>query len=54
MDWAPSVLEQVEALEQLRVLWYGEKIHVAQALEAPPVGVDTQADLEKVRALLAK
>ncbi|MCC0090371.1 3-deoxy-manno-octulosonate cytidylyltransferase [Aeromonas veronii] len=54
VDWAPSVLEQVEALEQLRVLWYGEKIHVAQALEAPPVGVDTQADLEKVRAFLAK
>ena len=54
VDWAPSALEQVEALEQLRVLWYGEKIHVAQALEAPPVGVDTQADLEKVRAFLAK
>ncbi|MEV3833592.1 3-deoxy-manno-octulosonate cytidylyltransferase [Aeromonas allosaccharophila] len=54
VDWAPSVLEQVEALEQLRVLWYGEKIHVAQALEAPPVGVDTQSDLEKVRAFLAK
>ncbi|WP_290434100.1 3-deoxy-manno-octulosonate cytidylyltransferase, partial [Aeromonas caviae] len=51
VDWAPSVLEQVEALEQLRVLWYGEKIHVAQALQAPPVGVDTQADLDKVRAL---
>ncbi|MEN3755585.1 3-deoxy-manno-octulosonate cytidylyltransferase [Aeromonas veronii] len=54
VDWAPSVLEQIEALEQLRVLWYGEKIHVAQALEAPPVGVDTQADLEKVRTFLAK
>lgn len=53
VDWAPSALEQVEALEQLRVLWYGEKIHVAQALKAPPVGVDTQADLDKVRALLA-
>ncbi|MFQ2646353.1 3-deoxy-manno-octulosonate cytidylyltransferase [Aeromonas caviae] len=53
VDWAPSMLEQVEALEQLRVLWYGEKIHVAQALQAPPVGVDTQADLDKVRALLA-
>ena len=53
VDWAPSALEQVEALEQLRVLWYGEKIHVAQALEAPPVGVDTQVDLDKVRALLA-
>lgn len=53
VGWAPSALEQVEALEQLRVLWYGEKIHVAQALEAPPVGVDTQVDLDKVRALLA-
>ncbi|MGY6039025.1 3-deoxy-manno-octulosonate cytidylyltransferase [Aeromonas sp. AE23HZ002T15] len=53
VDWAPSALEQIEALEQLRVLWYGEKIHVAQALEAPPVGVDTQRDLDKVRALLA-
>lgn len=53
VDWTPSALEQVEALEQLRVLWYGEKIHVAQALEAPPVGVDTQQDLDKVRALLA-
>lgn len=53
VDWAPSVLEQVEALEQLRVLWYGERIHVTQALQAPPVGVDTQADLDKVRALLA-
>ncbi|SIR37223.1 3-deoxy-manno-octulosonate cytidylyltransferase (CMP-KDO synthetase) [Aeromonas sp. RU39B] len=53
VDWAPSQLEQIEALEQLRVLWYGEKIHVAQALEAPPVGVDTQQDLDKVRQLLA-
>jgi 3-deoxy-D-manno-octulosonate cytidylyltransferase len=25
VDWAPSVLEQVEALEQLRVLWYGRR-----------------------------
>ncbi|MFM4963012.1 3-deoxy-manno-octulosonate cytidylyltransferase [Aeromonas bivalvium] len=54
VTWAPSQLEQVECLEQLRVLWYGEKIHVAQALAAPPVGVDTQADLDKVRALLAR
>ncbi|MGY3868742.1 3-deoxy-manno-octulosonate cytidylyltransferase [Aeromonas crassostreae] len=54
VTWAPSQLEQVECLEQLRVLWYGEKIHVAQALAAPPVGVDTQADLDKVRALLVR
>ncbi|MGL4957518.1 MAG: 3-deoxy-manno-octulosonate cytidylyltransferase, partial [Plesiomonas sp.] len=42
-----------ESLEQLRVLWYGEKIHVAVAEQAPPAGVDTQEDLDKVRQILA-
>ncbi|WP_294963500.1 3-deoxy-manno-octulosonate cytidylyltransferase [uncultured Gilliamella sp.] len=51
VNWAPSTLEQIEMLEQLRVLWYGEKIHVEVAKQAPAIGVDTQADLEKVRAL---
>ena len=51
IQWAPSVLEQIEMLEQLRVLWYGEKIHVAVAKQAPAIGVDTQEDLDKVRAL---
>lgn len=52
VQWAPSPLEQLELLEQLRVLWNGEKIHVAQAFTAPAVGVDTQEDLEAVRFLL--
>ncbi|MCA2486520.1 3-deoxy-manno-octulosonate cytidylyltransferase, partial [Vibrio alginolyticus] len=52
--WAPSALEQIECLEQLRVLWYGEKIHVAVAKEAPAAGVDTPEDLEAVRAIVAK
>lgn len=43
--WPVSQLEQVECLEQLRVLWQGEAIHVADALAVPPVGVDTPADL---------
>ncbi|QYN46503.1 3-deoxy-manno-octulosonate cytidylyltransferase [Gilliamella sp. ESL0405] len=51
INWAPSSLEQIEMLEQLRVLWYGEKIHVAVAKQAPAIGVDTQEDLDKVRAL---
>ncbi|NUF27330.1 3-deoxy-manno-octulosonate cytidylyltransferase (CMP-KDO synthetase) [Gilliamella bombicola] len=51
INWAPSTLEQIEMLEQLRVLWYGEKIHVAVAKQSPAIGVDTQEDLEKVRAL---
>ena len=48
--WPMSVLEQIESLEQLRVLWQGEKIHVATALQQPPHGVDTEADLAAARA----
>ncbi|WP_312978695.1 3-deoxy-manno-octulosonate cytidylyltransferase [Atlantibacter sp.] len=50
VTWAPSELEHIEKLEQLRVLWNGEKIHVAVAHEVPGTGVDTPADLERVRA----
>lgn len=52
VNWAPSKLEQIELLEQLRVLWYGEKIHVAVAKAVPAVGVDTQEDLDRVRAIM--
>ncbi|MDO6707348.1 3-deoxy-manno-octulosonate cytidylyltransferase [Photobacterium sp. 1_MG-2023] len=50
--WEPSTLEKIESLEQLRVLWHGEKIHVDVAIEPPPAGVDTPEDLEKVRLLI--
>ncbi|MEQ1975143.1 MULTISPECIES: 3-deoxy-manno-octulosonate cytidylyltransferase [unclassified Xenorhabdus] len=53
IQWAPSPLESIEMLEQLRVLWYGEKIHVAKALQAPGAGVDTPEDLETVRKVFA-
>ncbi len=53
IEWPASPLEQIESLEQLRVLWHGEKIHVAIAKEIPPAGVDTPDDLEKVRQILA-
>ncbi|MCG3724211.1 3-deoxy-manno-octulosonate cytidylyltransferase [Vibrio cincinnatiensis] len=52
IHWQPSMLEKIESLEQLRVLWYGEKIHVAVALEAPPAGVDTPEDLAVVRRIM--
>jgi 3-deoxy-manno-octulosonate cytidylyltransferase (CMP-KDO synthetase) len=48
----PCPLEQRERLEQLRALWAGERIHVADARAAPPPGVDTAADLERVRRQL--
>lgn len=50
VNWEASPLENIEILEQLRVLWYGEKIHVAVATEIPGTGVDTQEDLMRVRA----
>lgn len=43
-----SPLESIEKLEQLRVLWHGFKIHVEQAVEVPPAGIDTIEDLQRV------
>ncbi len=54
VQWEPSPLEQIEMLEQLRVLWYGEKIHVGIALKTPGVGVDTPEDLVAVRKVFTK
>ncbi|MDF2642124.1 MAG: 3-deoxy-manno-octulosonate cytidylyltransferase [Pseudomonas sp.] len=52
VSWGPCWLENTENLEQLRALWNGVRIHVADALEAPPAGVDTPDDLERVKRLL--
>jgi 3-deoxy-manno-octulosonate cytidylyltransferase (CMP-KDO synthetase) len=49
----PAPPEQAEALEQLRALWNGYHIAVHIASEAPPAGVDTAEDLERVRRILA-
>ena len=48
----PSPLEQREKLEQLRALEAGMHIDVAR-VDTLPLGVDTPADLERARALLA-
>jgi len=50
---APAPIERFEALEQLRALWHGHRISVAVTAAAPHAGVDTPADLEHVRSLLA-
>lgn len=44
-----SPLENIESLEQLRVLWHGYKIAVHVTQDAPAGGVDTPHDLERVR-----
>ena len=48
---ALSPIEQVEALEQLRAMWHGERIAVRVTAVAPAPGVDTPADLARVQAL---
>lgn len=50
--WPASPLEQIESLEQLRALEHGAFIRIADARVPAPPGVDTSADLERVRALL--
>jgi 3-deoxy-manno-octulosonate cytidylyltransferase (CMP-KDO synthetase) len=47
-----SPLETTESLEQLRVLWHGERIAVHLSSLVPGPGVDTPEDLERVRSLL--
>ncbi len=47
---AVSPIEQLESLEQLRALWHGYRISVAETQHAPAAGVDTQEDLLRVRA----
>ena len=47
----PATLEQVEKLEQLRLLENGIALYVNQAPE-PTVGVDTEQDLQRVELLL--
>jgi 3-deoxy-manno-octulosonate cytidylyltransferase (CMP-KDO synthetase) len=46
---APAAIEQFESLEQLRALCHGHRISVAITDQAPEPGVDSPADLEKMR-----
>lgn len=48
----PCALENLEKLEQLRAMCHGFPIHVDIAAEVPGPGVDTEADLQRVSALL--
>jgi 3-deoxy-manno-octulosonate cytidylyltransferase (CMP-KDO synthetase) len=50
---AQAPLEWLESLEQLRALWHGHRIAVHVTSAAPGAGVDTPADLARVRAAFA-
>ncbi|PKM22048.1 MAG: 3-deoxy-manno-octulosonate cytidylyltransferase [Gammaproteobacteria bacterium HGW-Gammaproteobacteria-14] len=51
--WPAAELERIESLEQLRAMANGVAIHVAPAIAPVPGGIDTDADLQRVRALLS-
>ena len=50
--WDPTPLESAERLEQLRALEHGMTIHLVTLSQAPPPGVDTPEDLERVHLAL--
>lgn len=54
VSWSPAPLEKIESLEQLRVMWNGQVIHIAEAVVAVPGGVDTEEDLQRIKSLLEK
>ncbi len=54
VSWPPAPLEQLESLEQLRALANGAPVHVAPAREPVPGGVDTEADLARMRRYLSE
>ena len=49
---AATPLEEAEKLEQLRFLEHGLRVAVGVVREAPPPGVDCEADVRRVEALL--
>ncbi len=48
----PAPIERAEQLEQLRALWHGHRIHVAEAAAVPAAGVDDPGDVARVEAAL--
>ena len=53
-EMEPSDAEQMESLEQLRILWNGGRIHMTVVKEAIPSGIDTEDDLIRARQFYAE
>ena len=51
-SWQASPLEVIESLEQLRILWHGDKVLVKVVDKTPEAGVDTPEDLLRVERVL--
>lgn len=48
LEWVNCPLENLECLEQLRILWNGGRIHVAISQHKVPPGIDTKEDLQRI------
>ena len=53
VKWEPTVIELSESLEQLRFLSNNQKIHIDIAIKNPPIEVNTEEDLIKIRKWVA-
>lgn len=51
-SWQASPLESIESLEQLRILWHGDKVLVKVVAKTPAAGVDTHEDLLRVEQVM--
>jgi 3-deoxy-manno-octulosonate cytidylyltransferase (CMP-KDO synthetase) len=54
VQWPVAAIEDVEKLEQLRIMAEGESIFVDEAIEAFPAGIDTSEDLRRTIDYLEK
>ncbi len=52
--WGPCALEALESLEQLRVLYNGQRIKVVPAARIPGPGVNNADELARVAAILGR
>ncbi len=53
ITWPACALERIESLEQLRILYQGERILVPAVEQIPEAGVDTQEDLDRINRLFS-
>ncbi len=54
ITWPVCALEHIESLEQLRILYQGERLIVPSVDKVPEAGVDTQDDLDRINALFSQ
>jgi 3-deoxy-manno-octulosonate cytidylyltransferase (CMP-KDO synthetase) len=54
VSWPVAPIERAESLEQLRFIWNSVGIHVADAIESVPAGIDTEQDLESIIKIIKR